>query len=434
MCETCAADPPCDRPACTGPGSACACSLAGNPRCPSCGHECLAWFFGMGLIEGPPSINDFLGGAGTENPGFNGYPATKSQLLSAAREEFADIEGSNPADLHWFEQQLPDGTYRDAGEVMTALMPTIHGPRLEGPKWIHRTQIGAIAIGTRLRVPPDQLAVLLWPSVGLFDVFRPGDYVLTPKSAPIAAAHSRAPAPGFGRGTLRASIAFYSTQIQSGRLAVAVRTKPREMIQVAASVRFSVQDPQKLANSPAGSSLSTPPPPDELLSRLVTPSLERALQAQELAPGAADSPLLESTIRSALEGAGLTVHALTMEPIVRPIGRLPPSGFPPEMLANLPPEARAAFQARMEEAMRRRAAASAGVGPGVGSPDVHPASPAVGSPSTVNCPACQAPNPALGKFCHACGAPLRVRRSCPSCGQEVSTNVKFCGNCGARLD
>ncbi|MGA8424618.1 MAG: zinc ribbon domain-containing protein [Thermoplasmata archaeon] len=383
-------------------------------------------------MDGPTSINDFLGGAGTENPGFGGYPATKSQLLSAAQMEFTDIEGSDPADLRWFEQHLPEGTYRDAGEVIAALAQTITGPKMEGPAWIRRSQVGAIAVGTRLSVPPGVIAVLSRPNLGVLDVFQPGDYILSSTTAPLASAHSRAPAPGSTRSTIRASIAFYSTQTQAGRLAVSLHTTSRERFQVIASVSFSVQDPRKLATSPAGSSLSSPPAPDALLSRLATPSLEQLLQSREEGTAAPDPSMVESTIREALERAGLSVSVLNLERADRPTERAIPPGIPPEMLANLPPEARAALQARMEEAMRRRAAA--GAGPVGASPGPRPPQPPAPSAASVNCPACQAPNPNQGKFCNACGSPLKVRRVCPSCGKEVPPGVKFCGSCGARMD
>jgi hypothetical protein len=432
MCDSCAADPPCSNPTCAVAHSSCACSLSGSERCPVCGHSCLAWYFGMGLVDGPASINDFLGGAGTENPGFSGYPATKTQLLTAAREEFSEIEGSDPLDLQWFEQRLPDGTYRDAGEVMSALTPEIKGPLADGLAWISRARVGAVAVGTRLSVPPDQLAVLVRPNLGILDVFQPGEYVLSPTTAPLAAAHSRAPAPGSTHSTLQAGVAFYSTQTQAGRLAVAVRTRSRQMIQVVGSVRFSVQDPRKLASSPAGSSLSMPPPPDQLLSKLATPSLEQLFQSQDVPPTPADSSLLEITIRNALEGAGLSVNELTIEQAGRPTARPMPAGIPPEVLASMPPEARAALQARMEEAMRRRAAASAG--PSAVPTNLRTPGPSVGGAATINCPTCHAPNPAAGKFCHSCGAPLKMQRVCPTCGKDVPPGVKFCGNCGARVD
>jgi len=50
---------------------------------------------------------------------------------------------------------------------------------------------------------------------------------------------------------------------------------------------------------------------------------------------------------------------------------------------------------------------------------------------TLPCPACAAANPAAGKFCEDCGAPLVS--VCPSCGAAVSAGKRFCGSCGAAV-
>ncbi|MBE7187958.1 adenylate/guanylate cyclase domain-containing protein [Jatrophihabitans endophyticus] len=50
----------------------------------------------------------------------------------------------------------------------------------------------------------------------------------------------------------------------------------------------------------------------------------------------------------------------------------------------------------------------------------------------MQCAACGVINPADGKFCHDCGAPLTAR--CGSCGTSVGPGQRFCGECGAPLD
>ena len=49
----------------------------------------------------------------------------------------------------------------------------------------------------------------------------------------------------------------------------------------------------------------------------------------------------------------------------------------------------------------------------------------------MQCPRCQAENPAGMKFCGQCGAPLAS--ACPSCGAANPPGNKFCGQCGAPL-
>src|SRR4051794_39076565 len=50
---------------------------------------------------------------------------------------------------------------------------------------------------------------------------------------------------------------------------------------------------------------------------------------------------------------------------------------------------------------------------------------------TMPCPACAASNPATGRFCEECGAPLVL--SCLSCGTPVNAGKKFCGSCGTAV-
>jgi membrane protease subunit (stomatin/prohibitin family) len=49
----------------------------------------------------------------------------------------------------------------------------------------------------------------------------------------------------------------------------------------------------------------------------------------------------------------------------------------------------------------------------------------------VNCPSCQAPNPAGAKFCSVCGKPMVTEKVCPSCQAKVPAASKFCPSCGA---
>jgi len=46
---------------------------------------------------------------------------------------------------------------------------------------------------------------------------------------------------------------------------------------------------------------------------------------------------------------------------------------------------------------------------------------------TMKCPRCQHENPAGGKFCEECAAPLV--RGCSNCGAQLSSTAKFCSAC-----
>lgn len=49
----------------------------------------------------------------------------------------------------------------------------------------------------------------------------------------------------------------------------------------------------------------------------------------------------------------------------------------------------------------------------------------------MRCPACQAPNPAVARFCTECGT--RLARTCPHCRAELWNGKSFCWSCGGRV-
>ena len=49
----------------------------------------------------------------------------------------------------------------------------------------------------------------------------------------------------------------------------------------------------------------------------------------------------------------------------------------------------------------------------------------------MQCPRCQAQNPADAVFCEECGA--RLEAPCPSCGEPNRLGAKFCKKCGQGL-
>jgi Double zinc ribbon len=426
MCDSCATDSGCSNPSCAATG--CACALSGPKRCATCGHECLPWYFGLDLPRAPVSINNFLGGAGTESPGYDRYPATKAQLLAAARQEISETDEPNPADVAWLDQRLPDGTFRDAGEVFTALWEPPVPPALDGPNWVYRAPVGSIPLGARIQVPPEETALLVGRGNAPLDTFPPGEHPLSRDTAPLAAAQSRAPASGFDRTVLRTSLWYLSTRDQEGTWTFSDRPKggPPDFVTVRA--RYALTDPKKFAASKAGLNFSGPLPPEKLLSLLVSPLL-RGSPGHDSSSASGDSSVVESTVRSVLDASGFAVRSLSVEHSnVPPLGAFP-SGVA-DRFAHLPPEARAAVQAQMAEAMRRRAAAA---GPADAGTRPTPAASSSGPAASMACPSCGAQNPSSGKFCQNCGRPLVTQRSCPACGQAAAPGVKFCGNCGARL-
>lgn len=388
--------------------------MSGPSTCPTCGHACAPWYFGMGLVGAPPWVTDFVGGSGTESPGFSGYPATRAKLVAEARQAAADLagDGGAVAEPGWVEQHLPEGTYRDQGELLAALNPWIQGPELNGPQWLQRTNLGAIATGTRLRVPPGAIAILVRGDGTPLDVYPTGEHTLTAASAPLAAASSRGAAPGATRTALRATPVFCSTRDQEGRVQFGGKVQSGEPVRLQASVRFFLSDPSKFAKSPGGKGMRNAPTPEFVLTQVVNPQLA----GLESSAAASDKSRVESVIRTALEGAGLGVRSVTVEsagapfapgassagagPRGAPMHGGTPGQIPPEMLARMPPEMQAMVQAQMQQAMARQAAAG-GAPPGAGGPSSYP--PGMG---IVACPACHAPNRSSLTTCRRCGGPL----------------------------
>jgi len=57
--------------------------------------------------------------------------------------------------------------------------------------------------------------------------------------------------------------------------------------------------------------------------------------------------------------------------------------------------------------------------------------------ATVKCPKCGSANNPASKFCHDCGAELRVEQRtvpCVKCGNQLAEGAKFCNECGAKQE
>ncbi len=435
MCDLCTGereDFHCNHPSCSSPGSACACRLSGPDRCPACGHPCLPWYFGVGAHGAPEPINDFFGGEGSENPGYDSFPADRAQLTSAVRgwfdEQGVGEDGLNPSDLDWFVGHLPDRTFQSRGEVLAALFQPFVGTPLSGAEWLRWDRSGAIPLGTRLTVPAGQAAALVARGASAADVFPSGEHRLTRESAPQVGSRSRPPAPGFPFAVLDAEVVFLGQQEQQGKIGFSGKTRSGQPFYVRADVRYALEDAQAFVGSSVGQSvLGGTRPPDHLLSLVVDAELNRAIGASDGSPAAFDTKGVERVIRSALAGAGWAAREVHVQYAGSNPMEAGLAGGGANPFANLPPEMQAMVRARMEAAMQQRTAPS-------GRPGVSPPSaPVVGAAGTVVCAACGSANPTTVKFCQHCGQPMAAKRRCPQCGKEVGASVKFCGNCGSRL-
>lgn len=435
MCEYCFSGRACDHGSGQSPPSGCACSLAGTKRCPGCGCECASWDWGLGFA-GPASVRSFFGVGDDENPGFSGYPATSKQILAAAREELGEAD---PADTDWLARHLPDGTYAERGDALAALCPVLSAPATDPSALVTSLPMNAIAVGTRLTVGPDQSVTLVGKNGRCLDRFGPGQYALTRESAPLAAAVSRAPAPGTARSVLTASAFFTSTREVRTSFDRTRRSRSGQPVRVQGSVTLSIASLSDLLArvGPRPRGISAPEM-ESLVGNLLGPVLDQTLGAHDAGELGGSSGLIEQAIRSGAAEAGLRVSGVTVESV----GPVSPSDQMAALqerqrqaMAHLPPDAQAQILARMAMARERaQASRASGAGPSPAAPGPLPTSPS--SPSSrrgTTCPSCHAPNPPGGKFCGSCGQPLPVSRTCPRCGTEPAPGVKFCGNCGAPL-
>ncbi len=386
------------------------------------------------MIGGPSLVNDFLGGDGSESGGFGRFPATKAELRAALREIVEEQDETTlMADADWFDAHLPEGTYRDAGEVMVALAPSISGLPMPAGSWVRDTPVRALPAGIALHVPPGQVAVLRSGRGVAFDVFPPGQHRLTRDSAPEAARGSRPPAPSFPRSVLDASPVFLDTGDRTAQVIVAARSSAGFPVGVRATVVFYVADGRRFVASRANRSLVPPAPDDKFLSALLEPSLAPLFRDRGAEAVAGDRPRVEAAIRSGLEGVGLGVRSLRIDHVGSMLDAPATGPSFGGALANMPPEVRAQFEARMAEAMRRRAATPSPPGPPPRGPPPGSGTSGPSGAGGLACRACGRANLPGTKFCGNCGQPLASRRSCPACGKEIGPDVKFCGSCGQRL-
>lgn len=432
MCDYCLSDPPCRHG--TEKAASCSCGLAGTKKCPECGCECGPWYWGLGF-DGPASVRSFFGVGDDENPGFSGYPASKSQILAAATEELQDAE-ADPADLEWLRRTLPDGTYPDLGAALTALYPVISWGSSDPAVLVARLPMHAIAEGTRLVVKPDQSSVLVGRAGRPLDPFGPGEYVLTRKSAPQAATESRPPAPGFSKSVLSATPYFAANRENRTALDRTGRSRSGESVAVRGTVTYSIESLGTfLARTELWRKGSSAAEVAAAVSGVFGTALDQTLAAHDANEIDVSPQLIEEAIRSSAGPAGLRVSSVSLDSV----GRVSLTDQMAAMqkrqldaMAHLPPEVQARIQAQMASAMARSQAARgpASAGPPGAAAAVTTTVPRTGGAAQI-CPSCRTSNPPAVRFCGNCGKPLATKQSCPRCGSEVASGVKFCGNCGS---
>jgi len=364
----------------------------------------------MGIV-GPASICSFFGVGGDENPGFSNFPASKSQLVTAAGRDLEDGD-SSPGDLEWLSRALPERTYQDRGEALAALSAVISWAGNDPSSWIAPLPMHAVAVGSRLVVGSDQVAALVARDGRALDSFGPGEHIVTRETAPGAAAQSRRAGAGFPKSTISATPFFASTRETRVILNRTGRTRSGETIDIRASVTCSIASlPQFLAQvrSPAGGISVTGA--TAAIAGIIGPSLDQTLASHDASELVGSSSLIDQAIRSGAAQAGLRVSDVTIEP-VRPTSVADRMAAIQEhqrqAMAHLYPETQAMIQAQMAKALERaqasRGSAPGGPATGAGPGTTMPAR--TSRASTRPCPSCHASNPPDGKFCGNCGKAL----------------------------
>ena len=438
MCEYCVSGRACDHGAEKTPPSGCACSLSGPKTCPGCGCECASWDWGLGFV-GPASVRSFFGVGGDENPGFSEYPASKVQLLAAARQEFEESE-TGATDSEWLSRNLPEGTYPDRGTALAALCPVVAWRNDDPAVLVAALPMSAIAVGTRMVVARDQSVCLVAKDGRALDPFGPGEYVVSRESAPRAAAASRPPMAGSSKSVITATPFFASNRETRAALNRAGRSRSGEVAQVRGSVTFSIGSLSDflahLGRRPRGLSVAEA---QAAVAGIVGPTLDQTLASHDAGELAGSSRGIEEAIRSAATQSGLHVSAVSLDsvgPVTLSDQMASIQQMQRQAMARMPPEVQARVQAQMARAMEQ-AQASGAPRPGVPLAGAGPRPTASTLPAAAAarpCPSCRASNPPEVRFCGNCGQPLLpAKRSCSRCGQEAAPGVKFCGSCGNPL-
>ncbi|MHB8567762.1 MAG: double zinc ribbon domain-containing protein [Nitrososphaerales archaeon] len=397
MCTYCQVDGSCIH-------EQCSCSLSGPSRCSGCGHDCEPWWSGL-QVPGRNDLVDVL----TEFAEDRTFPATKKDIVDYVGED------------QWIRNNLPEGSYKDPGEVMLAVLPPLKWSG-DNTSLVSASQEKATPSGTKLVVAEGQAAVIVgqW-DYKPYDVFLTGEYTLTPGNAPKISARSRSPAPGFSRMIFLGAPLFISlTHETSTPLNLMTLAASKQMCGVKGSAMWKVESPVAFVDY-VSMSLKTLDA-SKIISTLNTQFnsfIRKEIASRSLVDLKNNSAALAKTISDDASKIGLYA-VVTIEYVGEPT-----------------PEMAAAMLGEMQSSRANMMAATAQIRSSNPTPkeSLHgaPQMPGDASPNLV-CQACGASNPPTGKFCNNCGKALvQQKLTCPKCGKEAAAATKFCGNCGARM-
>ena len=417
MCQFCNSEG-CDHDVGRWHNSPCRCSLAGPSKCEECGCDCSPWYDGL-EIPGKQDLTYSLIDYREED----GFPASKAALV-------AYIKQDRPEDSAWLSDHLPEGTYKDPGDVMTALTPSLES--LAGGTMLAPTQVRSVAAGTRLVVRDGEAAAMLHSGDNSpCDVLLVGTSTLSPASCPILASKSRGAAPGFDRIVLQGYPVFVSLkkELQVPILLVS-QNSSRKPIGVKGMVRLSVQAPETFASfGVSNKSGHDDASLQGYLSNRFSQVLRSTLFVSQPEEIKANTEVLAGPLTSAAAEIGLKANVV-IEYAGVPTQEMS-LGMMNQMMGTMASNMAVAQEAMRAAMLRQQTQGRGGSVPGA--PPSAPAAPQGPSQQAgTRCPKCNSANPPGVKFCNNCGAPLGMRK-CTQCGTENNPGVNFCGNCGSKV-
>ena len=386
----------------------CQCNVIGIQKCSTCGCDAQPWWADLQL-PGGDSIRDLLWDLNSDE-GF--FPASKDKIIQALSE----------SDGGWLSKNLPNSSYKDTGEVVSALLQK--SPPIEWqvqPTEIYWRYPGATTCaGQQLVVKEDQKAVMMNKSGKACDEFVTGKYSLSSSNCPVLFANSRKVAPGFQHVVLDGFPVFVSTSKEFEVAIMAIgQSKSLRSVMANGIARVRISSPKEFLEQIGSKSNYNSSNGLSSLQKYSAELLKKEMLAHELDEISGNTALLESILSNGLRTIGL-------DPIKVNFSSVGDSGAgmfmaaatqmrnDPQFMEQMRQRAeaiRAAQMAREQTVQQQKSVAQ-----------------------SVACPSCSAPNPQTGKFCGNCGKPLpALKKTCPKCGQQSDPQIKFCGNCGTKL-
>jgi Double zinc ribbon len=403
--------------------SSCGCDIQGNSKCPSCGCTCKPWWSDVNFPEG---VQNLLGDTLDDETFF---PTDKTKIVQSVS-----------SDGEWLNQNLREGTYRNGGEIASALVPKVDpiAWNKQPTDLIWKEKSKSLLSGQKIIVGQGQVSVMLASSGKVCDRLGEGEHVMSKESMPLLAGESRKSLPNFEHYAFDGSPVFFAPEMEfEVSITSQGQTKALRNVMARGLARLKILSPelflQKLSASKKNSPVDTTSSLAfiDMFSSDVLRKEMSTLEYDELTRNSGE--VLEQRLSARLKDElGLETVKITFDSV----GEFGRGAFmmPPPSAASMQDPKNREEMRKWAESMRQsqmgqleaiRQMQQARMA------QVPPQGPQAASTKTNVCSSCGTPNPPASKFCNNCGKALS--RTCPKCGQAVAPSVKFCGNCGANL-